>query len=156
MLNASIKAMSVGAALALAASGAFAQTTPSTSTQPPASVGVTPQDASQATQNAVPRSDTGTVVRTDQSAADRARDAANQVQNRTGTGTGTSTTNTTTGTTGNAGMSGSTSGSMGTGSSASNMDTNTNNTTGAMSSDMNSSGQRMGAYGTRRARADRN
>ncbi|NMM79521.1 hypothetical protein B2J86_01005 [Acidovorax sp. SRB_14] len=154
MLNASIKAMSVGAALALAASGAFAQTTPSTSTQPPASVGVTPQDASQATQKAVPRSDTGTVVRTDQSAADRARDAANQVQNRTGTGT--STTNTTTGTTGNAGTAGSTSGSMGTGSSASNMDTNTNNTTGSMSSDMNSSGQRMGAYGTRRARADRN
>ncbi len=167
MLKTSIKAMSVGAALALAAGGAFAQTTPSGSStsgtsQTPATVGVTPQDASKANQNAVPRSDTGTVVRTDQSAADRARDAANQAQNRTGTGTSNTTTGTTgssgmsgtSGTSGSAGMSGSTSGSMG--SSSSNMDTNTNNTMGATSSDMNSNGQRMGSNGTRRARADRN
>jgi hypothetical protein len=59
--------------------GALAQSTapggaPMTST--PAGVGTTPQTAADATRKAVPRADTGTVVRTAPSAADRARQSA--------------------------------------------------------------------------------
>ncbi|MCD2513150.1 hypothetical protein [Comamonas endophytica] len=102
MLKNSIKTLSLGAALALAATGAFAQTTNNStvnSNQTPASVGVTPQTANEANQKAVQRSDTGTLVRTEPSAADRARDAANRVQNNANT-SGTATTGSTgTGTT---------------------------------------------------------
>lgn len=49
--------------------GAMAQSTA------PAGVGTTPQTAAEATRKAVPRADTGTVVRTAPSAADRARQA---------------------------------------------------------------------------------
>lgn len=78
-----------GAVLALTLAGAGAQTpgAPATS-QPPAAIGVSPQTAAEANQKAVPRSDTGTVVRTAPSAAERARSA---VENRA-----TSTTTTTT------------------------------------------------------------
>ena len=61
------------AVLSLAATGAMAQTTPVPSN--PTAVGVTPQEAAEATRKAVPRADTGTVVRTDESVADRARNA---------------------------------------------------------------------------------
>ena len=75
MLKHSIKALSAGAVLVLAASGVWAQTG-STANPPSTSVGVTPQDAKEATQKAVPRADTGTLVRTDESAANRASDMA--------------------------------------------------------------------------------
>lgn len=75
MLKHSIKALSAGVALALATSGVWAQTG-STATQPTTSIGVSPQDAKEAAQKAVPRADTGTVVRTDESAANRASDMA--------------------------------------------------------------------------------
>ncbi len=79
MFKHSVKALSVGAAIVLATTGAWAQT-PGTATTP-ATVGVTPQDAREATQKAVPRSDTGTLVRTEPSAADRASNAANDAKN---------------------------------------------------------------------------
>lgn len=67
----------IGSALCLAAAAAVAQApaTPS-SGQAPNTVGVTPQAAAEATQKAVPRSDTGTLVRTAPTATDRARAAA--------------------------------------------------------------------------------
>lgn len=65
-----------GAVLSLAATGAMAQTTPVPSN--PTTVGVTPQEAAEANRKAVPRADTGTVVRTDESAADKAREAADR------------------------------------------------------------------------------
>jgi len=85
MLKNSIKTISLGAVLALAAMGASAQTPSSTvnSTQTPATVGVSPQAANEANQKAVQRSDTGTLVRTDDTAAQQARDAANRAQNAT-------------------------------------------------------------------------
>lgn len=63
-------------ALALAAVSvtAFAQ---NTTTTPNSTVGVTPSEAREAMKEAVPRSDTATVTRTDESAADKARRAAN-------------------------------------------------------------------------------
>ncbi|WP_298232310.1 hypothetical protein [uncultured Azohydromonas sp.] len=61
-------------ALALAAfsATAFAQ---NTTTTPDSTIGVTPSEAREAMKEAVPRSDTATVTRTDESAADKARRA---------------------------------------------------------------------------------
>lgn len=73
MLKHSINALTVGVTLALGASGAWAATG-STLSPPDKKIGVTPQDAKEATQKAVPRTDTGTVVRTAPSAAERASD----------------------------------------------------------------------------------
>lgn len=89
MLKKSMKTLSLGAVLALAATGAFAQTPNSTvnSTQTPATVGVSPQAANEANQKAVQRSDTATLVRTDDTAAAQARDAANRAQNSATTNT---------------------------------------------------------------------
>ncbi len=85
MLKHSIKALSAGAALVLAASSVWAQTatTPSgTTVNPPATnVGVDPQDAREATRKAVPRTDTGTLVRTEPSAAERASDMTKDAKN---------------------------------------------------------------------------
>ena len=96
MLKNSIKTLSLGgAALALAATGAFAQTSSSSTVntnQTPAAIGVTPQTAKEANQKAIQRADTGTVVRTDGTAAEQVRDAANRMQkgaNMTGATTGT-------------------------------------------------------------------
>lgn len=58
------------AALAWVAVSAGAQTAPAPA-QPPAAIGVSPQTAQEATQKAIPRSDTGTVVRTAPSPAER-------------------------------------------------------------------------------------
>ena len=69
------------AVLSLAATGAMAQTTPALSN--PTTVGVTPQEAAEAARKAVPRADTGTVVRTDESAADRARQAVDAAKAET-------------------------------------------------------------------------
>lgn len=79
--SASLSALLAGAVLSVAATGAMAQTTaPMTN---PTTVGVTPQDAAEANRKAVPRSDTATVVRTDESAADKARDAADKAKAKT-------------------------------------------------------------------------
>ena len=67
------RALSVAAALALAATGALAQTASSTATT---TIGVTPQEAQEALQKAKPQADTGTLVRTDESAAERTKDMA--------------------------------------------------------------------------------
>lgn len=72
-LSTPLSALLVSAALSVAASGALAQT-PAPATNP-TTIGVTPQDAAEATRKAVPRSDTGTLVRTDDSAAQQTRDA---------------------------------------------------------------------------------
>ena len=91
-----LTSMSAGALLALAAAGAFAQTTPPASgASAPSTLGVTPQDAARANQQAVPRSDTATVVRTAPSPASRASAA---MDGTSGTATGT------TGTAGQGGM----------------------------------------------------
>lgn len=71
--SAPLVAWFASAVLSVAATSAIAQTAPATapvSTTNPATVGVTPQDASEAMDKAVPRSDTATVVRTDEPAAE--------------------------------------------------------------------------------------
>ena len=71
-----IKSISIGALMAIAVVGASAQTPmPATGASAAATVGVTPQEASTALKQAVPRSDTATVVRTAPSPAQRASDA---------------------------------------------------------------------------------
>ncbi|MEO6322353.1 MAG: hypothetical protein ABIR56_16830 [Polaromonas sp.] len=75
-MNRYIKSISLGAVLALALASVSAQTpAPAGTASAPATVGVTPQEAATATQQAVPRSDTGTLVQTSPSPADKARDA---------------------------------------------------------------------------------
>lgn len=80
MMKHSIKALTAGAALVLATTGAWAQTSTgtngSTVTTPSTTIGVTPQDAREAAQKAVPRADTGTLVRTEPSAAAKAENMA--------------------------------------------------------------------------------
>ena len=68
-----LSSLLASAVLSWSATGAIAQTTPVLSN--PTTVGVTPQDAAEAARKAVPRADTGTLVRTEESAADRARKA---------------------------------------------------------------------------------
>ena len=97
--HAQINAVLVGLAIAGASIGALAQTTttaPMGSASAPAAVGVTSQSAAEANRQAVPRSDTATVVRTGPNAVDASRSAASAAQGstssmgaRTGTGTGT-------------------------------------------------------------------
>ena len=96
--------------VAAASFGAFAQTTGGTAapTNPnaqPAAVGTTPSTAAEAQQRAVPRSDTGTVVRTGPGPADAARNAAANTRAATSNAatavTNAVTPNTTTGTTTN-------------------------------------------------------
>jgi len=72
-MNRCIKSLSLGALLALVMASASAQSpAPATGASAPSTVGVTPQEATRANQQAVPRSDTATVVRTAPSPADRA------------------------------------------------------------------------------------
>lgn len=73
------RALSVAAALALAATGALAQTASSTATT---TIGVTPQEAQEALQKAKPQADTGTLVRTEPSAAERARKLAEDAKTK--------------------------------------------------------------------------
>ena len=98
-MNRYIKLIPLGAVLALTVASVSAQTTaPAGAASAPATLGVTPQEAAEANQKAVPRSDTGTVVRTSPSPADRASDAMSDrpagttgttsgMSNGTGTGT---------------------------------------------------------------------
>jgi hypothetical protein len=101
-MNRYVKLIPLGAVMALTAMSASAQTNaPAGTASAPATVGVTPKEVAEATQKAIPRSDTGTVVRTSPSPADKASDAMSD--RRTGS------TSTTTGTpnatgTGTAGM----------------------------------------------------
>jgi len=75
-MNRHIKSISLGALTALAVVSASAQTpAPTTGASAPATVGVTPREAAAANQQAVPRSDTATVVRTAPSPAARASNA---------------------------------------------------------------------------------
>lgn len=83
------KLIPLAAVLAFAVGGAWAQTPPITST--PEAVGVSPKTAAEANQKAVQRSDTGTLVRTSPSAADKAKSAMDN------TASGTATMSTTTG-----------------------------------------------------------
>jgi len=90
-MNRYTRALPLGLALALTAMGALAQNTAPATTSgaaPAATVGTTPQEASTAMKEAVPRSDTATVVRTAPSAADKAQAV---VDNTTGSTAGTST-----------------------------------------------------------------
>ena len=85
-----IKALSAGVAIAFAAGGAWAQaansgSTANTATTPESKVGVTNQDAKEATRKAVPRADTGTLVRTGPTATEQ---AANAPSNNSGNGNG--------------------------------------------------------------------
>lgn len=92
-MNLQIKSISLGAFLSLAVASASAQTAaPAAAASAPATIGVTPQEAATANRNAVPRSDTATVVRTAPSPAQSASDAMSS--NNTAR----------TGATGNAGM----------------------------------------------------
>lgn len=82
MLNLTTKALSMTAALAFAATGALAQTAasqpqPTTATK---TIGVSPQDAKEALQKAKPQADTGTLVRTEPSAADRAKELSSDAK----------------------------------------------------------------------------
>ena len=70
---------SLGIVLSVAAMAGWAQTSPST----PDTVGVERPAANEALQKAVPRNDTGTVVRTAPSAAARASAAASSATNAT-------------------------------------------------------------------------
>ncbi|MDB5868550.1 MAG: hypothetical protein JWP96_882 [Polaromonas sp.] len=77
-MNRYIKLFPLGAVLALAALSASAQTpAPATTASAPATIGRTPQEGVEATRKAVPRSDTGTLVRTSPSAADQAQNTLN-------------------------------------------------------------------------------
>ena len=95
-MNHYLKLIPLSAVLALATAGVSAQSTapsttmpPATTTTPPATLGTTPQEAAAANQQAVPRSDTGTVVRTAPSATDRAQATMNGNTSSDGTMTGT-------------------------------------------------------------------
>ena len=128
----------------------FAQTSgtaPSTGVnQPTTPIGVTPQTAAEANQKAVPRSDTGTVVRTSPNAADATRNATGMNNNSTSNTSGTSSTSSTSGASGNS----SASGAAGT--------SGMNSTTDATNASGTSGGMRGNGTVTamRKARADRN
>ncbi|NML14517.1 hypothetical protein [Azohydromonas caseinilytica] len=96
-------------ALSALSAASFAQS--STTTTPDSTVGVTPSEAREAMKEAVPRSDTATVTRTGESAADKARQAGNATADALTPGTNRDTAsgsaNSTTGSgTGGTGMSG--------------------------------------------------
>ena len=88
-MSSSIKMIPWGAVLALTLAGGVGAQTGSApaSAQPPAAIGVSLQTADEANRKAVPRSDTGTVVRTAPSAADQTRSAVeNSATTTTATG----------------------------------------------------------------------
>lgn len=68
----------------LGAGAASAQTATNPANPAPATVGVTNQTAAEANQRAVPRSDTGTLVRTGPDAADTTRNATRQATTAAG------------------------------------------------------------------------
>lgn len=74
----STRALLAGATIALACAGVSAQNT--TTDARPAGVGVAPSTAAAAQEKAVPRADTGTVVRTGPTAVERAKQASSSVK----------------------------------------------------------------------------
>ncbi len=75
-MKSSLKLIPLAALLAFGAAGVSAQTpAPMTAASTPTKVGVTPQDAAEATQKAVPRKDTATLVKTSPSAEEKAKAA---------------------------------------------------------------------------------
>lgn len=73
-----IKSIPLAAVLALALGSVSAQTTaPMGATSATTTIGVTPQEAATATQKAVPRSDTATLVRTAPSPTEKTRSTMN-------------------------------------------------------------------------------
>ena len=79
-----IKSIPLAAGLALALSSVSAQTTaPMGAASATTTIGVTPQEAAMATEKAVPRSDTATLVQTAPSAADKARSTMNDTTTTT-------------------------------------------------------------------------
>lgn len=86
-----IKSIPLAAVLALALGSVSAQTTaPMGAASATTTIGVTPQEAAIATQKAVPRSDTATLVETAPSAADKARSTMNDATTTTNANTATS------------------------------------------------------------------
>jgi hypothetical protein len=99
-MTSTYRAALLSLSLAAACTAAFAQ---NTGTTPNTNVGVSPSTGKEAMDKAVPRSDTATVTRTDESAADKARRAANATADAVTPGsatTGSSATTTGSGTTG--------------------------------------------------------
>lgn len=77
-MNHYVKSIPLAAVLAFSLSSVSAQTpAPMGTASAPTTIGVTPQEAARATQKAVPRSDTGTLVQTAPTAADKARSVMN-------------------------------------------------------------------------------
>lgn len=78
-----LKHAAVALLAATCTTGAFAQsnTAPPAPANPPAQVGVSPAEAAEANQKAVPRSDVGSVVRTGPAAPDKARNVVNDTGN---------------------------------------------------------------------------
>lgn len=74
-----LKALTLGATLALGAGGTWAQVT-APANQPVTTIGVTLEDAKEATKKAQPAEDTGTLVQTDASIAERAKDASKEAK----------------------------------------------------------------------------
>ena len=84
-----IKSIPLAAVLALALSSVSAQTTaPMGAASATTTIGVTPQEAAIATEKAVPRSDTATLVETAPSAVDKARSTLNDATTTTTTTNG--------------------------------------------------------------------
>ena len=83
-----IKSIPLAAVLALALGSVSAQTpAPMGAASATTTIGVTPQEATMATQKAVPRSDTATLVQTAPSATDKARSTMNDAPTTTTTTT---------------------------------------------------------------------
>lgn len=79
-----IKSIPLAAVMALALGSVSAQTTaPMGAASAATTIGVTPQEAAMATQKAVPRSDTATLVKTAPSATDKARSTMNNATTTT-------------------------------------------------------------------------
>lgn len=74
--------LAIAAALALGAGAATGADTATTAV-PATTIGVHPQDAKEALQKASPRADTGTLVRTSESAEKRARELGKDIQDET-------------------------------------------------------------------------
>lgn len=77
-MNHYIKSIPLAAVLAFSIGSVSAQTpAPMGAASAPTTIGVSPQEAAKATQKAVPRSDTATLVNTSPTAADKARSVMN-------------------------------------------------------------------------------
>lgn len=92
-MKSSLKLIPLAVLLAFGAAGVSAQTpAPMTAASNPTKVGVTPQDAAEATQKAVPRKDTATLVKTSPTAEEKAKAAMSNDTPMTNATTATTTT----------------------------------------------------------------